>query len=79
MTCDYILQISEPEIHREKHQIYEPETIKKINSIFDLFMESWIRLLQSKWSPKGFTSTLQETQSIHDTMHNLKIEFIAYT
>ena len=25
-------------------------------------------LVQSKWSPKGFTLTLQETQSIHDSM-----------
>ena len=50
-------------------------------------------LLQSKWSPSGFTSlqetqsihdsrraslTLQETRSIHDTMNLPKIEFIAY-
>ena len=30
-------------------------------------------LLQSKWSPKGFTLTLQETQSIHDFMNIPKI------
>ena len=36
-------------------------------------------LLQSKWSSKGFTLTLQETQSIHDSMNIPKIEFIAYT
>ena len=35
-------------------------------------------LLQSKWSPKGFTFTLQETRSIHDYMNLTKIEFIAY-
>ena len=35
-------------------------------------------LLQSKWSPKGFTLILQETQSIHDSMNLPKIEFIAY-
>ena len=35
-------------------------------------------LLQSTWVPKGFTLTLQETQSIHDSMNILKIEFIAY-
>ena len=35
-------------------------------------------LLQSKWSPKGFMLTLQETQSIHDSMNLTKIEFIAY-
>ena len=35
-------------------------------------------LLQSKWSPKGFTLTLQETQPIHDSMNISKIEFIAY-
>ena len=33
--------------------------------------------MQSKWSPKGFTLTLQETQSIHDSMSIPKIEFIA--
>ena len=35
-------------------------------------------LLQSKWKPKGFMLTLQETRSIHDSMNLLKIEFIAY-
>ena len=35
-------------------------------------------LLQSKWSPKGFTLTLQETRSIHDPMKLPKIEFITY-
>ena len=35
-------------------------------------------LLQSKWSPKGFTLTLQETWSIHDSMNLPKMEFIAY-
>ena len=33
-------------------------------------------LVQSKWSPKGFTFTLQETRSIHDSMNIPKIEFI---
>ena len=31
-------------------------------------------LLQSKWSPKGFTLALQETQSIHDSMNIPKSE-----
>ena len=35
-------------------------------------------LLQSKWSPKGFMWTLQETQSIHDSMNIPKTEFITY-
>ena len=35
-------------------------------------------LLQSKCSPKGFTLTLQDTRSIHDSMNLPKIEFIAY-
>ena len=35
-------------------------------------------LLQSKWIPKGFTLTLQETRSIHDSMNIPKIEFITY-
>ena len=29
-------------------------------------------ILQSKWSPKGFKLTLQETQSIHDSMKRPK-------
>ena len=29
-------------------------------------------------SPEGFTLTLQETRSIHDSMNIPKIEFIAY-
>ena len=33
--------------------------------------------LQSKWSPKGLMFTLQETQSIHDSMNIPNIEFIA--
>ena len=35
-------------------------------------------LVQSKRSPKGFTLTLQETRSIHDSMNIQKIEFITY-
>ena len=35
-------------------------------------------LVQSKWSPSGFTLTLQETRSIHDSMNIPKIEFITY-
>ena len=35
-------------------------------------------LLQSKWSPKGFMLTLQETRSIHDSINLPKIEFITY-
>ena len=35
-------------------------------------------LVQSKRSPKGFTLTLQETRSIHDSMNIPKNEFITY-
>ena len=35
-------------------------------------------LLQSKWSPKGFTLILQESRSIHGSMSFPKIEFNAY-
>ena len=35
-------------------------------------------LLQSKWSTKGASLTLQESPSIHDSMNITKIEFIAY-
>ena len=35
-------------------------------------------LLQSKWSQKGFTLTMQETRSIPDSWNIQKIEFIAY-
>ena len=35
-------------------------------------------LVQSKWSPKGFTLTFQETRNIHDSMNLPKIEFITY-
>ena len=35
-------------------------------------------LVQSKWNPKGFTSILQETLSIHDSMNIPKIEFLTY-
>ena len=38
---------------------------KEINSIFEIF-----------W--KGFTLTLQETRSIHDSMNRPKTEFITY-
>ena len=35
-------------------------------------------LLQRKGSLKGFTLTLQEAQTIHDSMNRPKIEFITY-
>ena len=35
-------------------------------------------LLQSNWSPKGFTLNLQNTKSIYDSMNIKKIEFFAY-
>ena len=38
-----------------------------------MFMESWILRVSCKAS-----LTLQETQSIHDSMNRPKIEFIAY-
>ena len=35
-------------------------------------------LLQSKWSPKGFTLIFQETRTFHDSMNIPKTKFIAY-
>ena len=35
-------------------------------------------LVQSKWSRSGFTLTLLETRSIHNSMNIPKIEFITY-
>ena len=35
-------------------------------------------LLQSRWSSSGITLILQEAQSIHDSIHIPKIEFITY-
>ena len=35
-------------------------------------------LLQSKWIPKGFMLTLQETRSIHDSINRSKFLFISY-
>ena len=35
-------------------------------------------LVHTKWSPKGFTLTLQETRSIHDFLNLPNIEFITY-
>ena len=51
-----------------------------MNLIFGMFMESWILRVSCKVSeaPKGFTLTLQETRSIHDSMNIPKIEFITY-
>ena len=47
--------------------------------IFGMFMISWILRVSCKVSEaKGFTFTLQETQSIHDSMNIPKMEFIAY-
>ena len=48
-----------------------------MNSIFGMFMESWILRVSCKVS-EGFTLTLQETQSINNSMNIPKIEFIAY-
>ena len=41
-------------------------------------MEWWILQVSCKVSEARFTLTLQETQTIHDSMNLLKIEFIAY-
>ena len=51
-----------------------------MNSIFGMFMESWVLGVSciSKWSSKVFMLTLQETQSIHESMNRPKFEFIAY-
>ena len=44
-----------------------------------MFMESWILPVSCKVSEaqKGFTLTLKETQSIHDSVNRPKFEFIA--
>ena len=42
-----------------------------MNSIFGMFMLSWLLRVSCK-------VTLQETRSIHDSMNILKIEFITY-
>ena len=39
---------------------------------------SWNHEYLGSLSPKGFTLTLQETRSIHDSMNRSKIEFIFY-
>ena len=44
-----------------------------MNSIFGMFMESWILRVSCK-----VFLTLQETRSIHDSMNIQKIEFITY-
>ena len=57
-------------------------TAKDLRNEFDFWSVHGIMntsgLLQSKWSLKGFTLTLQETWSIHDSMNRPKIEFITY-
>ena len=45
-----------------------------INKVFTYLLTYFL----SKWSAKGFTLTLQDTRSIHDSMNLSKIEFIAY-
>ena len=43
-----------------------------------MFMESWMLQVSCKVSEaKGFTLTLQETRSNHDSMNLAKMEFIA--
>ena len=46
-----------------------------MNSIFEMFMESWILRVACKVI-EGLT--LQETRSIHDSFNISKSEFIAY-
>ena len=60
------------------------QQIVLIYTFLDLF-KKWIRFLEGSWNheyfgylAKGFTLTLQETRSIHDSMNLPKIEFIAY-
>ena len=44
-----------------------------------MFMESWILWVSCKVSEAlGFTLTLQDTRSIHDSMNIPKIELITY-
>ena len=47
-----------------------------MNSIFGIFVESWILRVSCKVS--GASLPLQETRSFHDSMNIPKIEFIAY-
>ena len=51
-----------------------------MNLIFGMLMESWILRISCKASEAQRASrlSLQETQSIHDSMNIPKIEFIAY-
>ena len=45
---------------------------------FDFWKAHGIRNTSSLLQSKGFTLTLQETRSIHDSMNLPKIKFIAY-
>ena len=49
-----------------------------MNSIFGMFMESWILPAYCKADVKGFTLALQETRSIQDSMNIPQKLFIAY-
>ena len=48
-----------------------------MNSMFDLFMESWILQVSCKES-EARRLTLQDTLSTHDSMNGPKILFISY-
>ena len=48
-----------------------------MNSIFEMFMESWILRVSCKVNVKPEALTLHETRSIHDSMNIPQIEFIS--
>ena len=62
--------------------------LKQMNFPFKerIIFKKWIQILECSWNheyfgssaPTGFTLTLQETRSIHDSMSIPKIEFITY-
>ena len=52
-------------------------SLQEMNSIFGVFMESWIIRVSCKVG-EALALTLQENRSIHDSMNLPKIEFIAY-
>ena len=90
MMSYYILRIHNSMNLRKMKCIYDIYSL--IITIYCSFSKSdlakslfkkWIQILECPWILRvscivGFTLTLQETQSIHDSMNGPKIEFIAH-
>ena len=51
--------------------------ILAINSVFGMFMESWLLRVSNKVNVKASLTLQEATQSIHDSMNIPKIEFIS--